>query len=279
MAYVKTTFGYLKEHFWRMLAYCILPALVLGLVSSPVSLIRLLFSPQLDNTVSFSEVFLTGTDINKPYKIGIMVLVFLVYVFFAAACVGSVQHKMRYGQFYKPTAHNFFKMINGNFLSMAKGMIVLMVLMEFLGLITTLFVFFWHRVVVVKAATTVLCVLTVLAFVAMFMFVATMLILTVPNMTMRGFGLFKSIKLSWSTAIRKCKTLIPAVTVPIILCYIPLVIVNAFKVNLFMEILTQIFDVLFYLIALMYYHVLMYVIFFDLENVEVANENENKYWG
>ena len=57
--------------------------------------------------------------------------------------------------------------------------------------------------------------------------------------------------------------------------YIPLIVVNAFHIN----VLTQILDVLFYLFALMYYHVLMYVVFFDIEDVEVADINENNYWG
>lgn len=272
---MKTTFGYLKQNFWRMLAYCILPALVLGLVSSPVSLIKLLFSDQLDRTVTFSEVFLTGTDLNKPYKLGVMILAFLLYSFFAAACVGSVQHKMRYGHFYKFSTHNLFKLVNNNFLPVAKGMISLMVLMELLGVITTVFVFFWSKVIAIKAVTIVLCTITVLLFVGLFLFTASMLILTIPNMTMRGFGLFKSIRLSWTTAVGKYKTLIPAVTLPIVIAYVPLVIVNAFDVI----VLTQVLDVLFYVFALMYYHVLMYVIFFDLENVEVANINENNYWG
>lgn len=272
---MKTTFGYLKQNFWRMLAYCILPALVLGLISSPVSLIRLLFSEQLDNSVSFSEVFLAGTDLNKPYKIGVMILAFLLYAFCASACVGSVQHKMRYGHFYKFSAHNLFRLVNNNFLPVAKGMIVLMLLMELLGIVTTVFVFFWSKVVTIKAATVALCAITVILFVGLFLFVAAMLILTIPNMTMRGFGLFKSIKLSWTASINKAGKLLPAVTLPVIIAYVPLVIVNAFDIM----VLTQVLDVLFYVFALMYYHVLMYVIFFDVENVETADINENNYWG
>lgn len=275
MSYIKTTFGYLKEHFVRMFAFCVLPAVVLGLVSSPVSLIRLLFSKQLDNTVSFSEVFLTGTDLNKPYKIGVMIIAFLLYALFAAACVGSVQHKMRYGHFYKLNPHNFFKLVNNNFLPVAKGMLALMVLLEVLGIVTTLFVFFWSKVIAVKAVTIVLCTLTVIFFVGLFLFCVSMLILTVPNMTMRGFGLFKSINLSWTTSVNKAKKIVPAVTLPVVIAYVPLVIVNAFDVI----VLTQIMDILFYLFAFMYYHVLMYVIFCDLEDVEVANIDENKYWG
>lgn len=275
MSYMKSTFGYLKEHFVRMLVYCVLPALVLGLISSPVSLIKLLFRAQLDKSVSFAEVFLSGTDLNRPYKIVVMIFAFLLYSFFAAACVGSVQHKMRYGHFYKVNAHNFFKLVNGNFLSVAKGMLSLMVLMELLGVVTTLFVFFWSKVIPVHAVTLVLSTITVLLFVGLFLFVASMLILTIPNMTMRGFGLFKSVKLSWSTVMNKYKKVLPAVTLPVIIAYIPLVVVNAFDIN----VLTQILDVIFYLFALMYYHVLMYVIFFDLENVEVADINENNYWG
>lgn len=275
MSYMKSTFGYLKEHFWRMLAFCILPALVLGLVSSPVSLIRLLFSEQLNSSVSFSEVFLAGTDLNKPYKLVVMILAFLLYSVCAAACVGSVQHKMRYGHFYKLSTHNFFKLVNNNFLPVAKGMLVLMVLMELLGIVTTLFVFFWSKVVAIKAVTIVLCTLTVIVFVGFFLIVASFLVLTIPNMTMRGFGLFKSMKLSWASSVNKWKSLLPAVTLPVVVAYIPLIVVNAFDVI----VLTQILDVLFYAFALMYYHVLMYVIFFDLENIEVANINENNYWG
>ena len=275
MAYLKATFGYLKDNFLRALAFCFLPALMLGLVSSPVSLIGLLFSEQLDRTVSFSEVFLTGTDLDKPYKLVVMILAFILYAICAAAYVGSVQHKMRYGHFYKFNAHNFFKLVNNNFLPVAKGMLSLMVLMELLGIVTTLFVFFWSKVVAIKAVTIVLCTITVILFVGLFLFGASMLILTIPNMTMRGFGLFKSIRLSWTTSINKFKNVALPVVIPIVIAYVPLVIVNAFHVN----VLSQILDVLFYAFALMYYHVLMYVIFFDLENVEVADINENNYWG
>lgn len=275
MSYMKTTFGYLKEHFVRMFAFCVIPAIVLGLVSSPVSLVKLLFSEQLDRTVSFSEVFLTGTDLNRPYKVGVMILAFLLYAFFAAACVGSVQHKMRYGHFYKLNTHNFFKLVNNNFLPVAKGMLALMVVLEVLGLVTTLFVFFWSKVIAIKAVTIVLCTATVIFFVGLFLFCVSMLVLTVPNMTMRGFGLFKSVRLSWTTSVNKSKKILPAVTIPVVIAYVPLVIVNAFDIN----ILTQIMDVLFYLFAFMYYHVLMYVIFCDLEDVEVADIDENNYWG
>lgn len=275
MSYIKSTFGYLKENFWRMLAYCILPALLLGLVSSPVSLVRLLFSDQLDRTVSFSEVFLTGTDLNKPYKLVVMIFAFLLYCVCAAGCVGSIQHKMRYGHFYKFSTHNFFKLVNNNFLPVAKGMITLMILMELLGIVTTLFVFFWSKVIAIKAVAIVLCTITVILFVGFFLIIASFLVLTIPNMTMRGFGLFKAIKLSWATSVNKWKTLLPPVILPVVIAYIPLIIVNAFDVI----VLTQVLDVLFYAFALMYYHVLMYVIFFDLENVEVANINENNYWG
>lgn len=275
MAYMKSTFVYLKEHFLRMLAFCFLPALVLGLVSSPVSLVKLLFSKQLDGNVTFSEVFLNGTDLNKPYKLVVMIVAFLLYAVFAAACVGSVQHKMRYGSFYKFNTHNFFKLVNNNFLPVAKGMIALMVLLELLGIIATLFVFFWSKVVAVKAATIVLCTITVILFVGLFLFCISMLVLTVPNMTMRGFGLFKSVRLSWTTSVNKYKKILPAVTLPVVIAYVPLVVVNAFDIN----VLTQIMDILFYLFAFMYYHVLMYVIFCDLEDVEVADIDENNYWG
>ena len=258
-----------------MFAFCVLPAVLLGLVSSPVSLIRLLFSQQLDRSVTFSEVFLTGTDLNKPYKLGVMILAFIVYALFAAACVGSVQHKMRYGHFYKLNAHNFFKLVNSNFLPVAKGMLALMVLLEVLGIVTTLFVFFWSKVIAIKAVTMTLCTITVIVFVGLFLFCCSMLILTVPNMTMRGFGLFKSINLSWTTSVNKAKKIIPAVTIPVVVAYVPLVVVNIFDIN----VLTQIMDILFYLFAFMYYHVLMYVIFCDLEDVEVADIDENNYWG
>ena len=275
MTYLKSTFRYLKEHFLRMFAYCILPALVLGLVSSPVTLVKLLMRAQLDQTVSFSEIFLNGTDLNKPYKLGIMILAFLLYVFCAAACVGSIQHKMRYGYFYKFNSHNLFKLINNNFLPVAKGMLAFMVLMELLGIVTTVFVFFWSKVVAIKEVTIVLCVLTVIVFVGLFLFCASMLVLTIPNMTMRGFGFFKSLKLSWTAVLKKAKHVLPSVTLPAVIAYIPLIVVNAFHIN----VLTQILDVLFYLFALMYYHVFMYVVFFDIEDVEVADINENNYWG
>lgn len=275
MNYLKSTFRYLKDHFLRMFAYCIVPALVLGLISSPVSLVRMLSQNQYDNNVSFSEIFLGATDLNKPYKIVIMILAFIIYAVFAAVCVGSVQHKMRYGHFYKINVHNFFKNVNGYFLPMAKGMLVLMVLMELLGLFTSIFVFFWSKVISVKWVAIGLCVATTIGFLAAFFFVASLLTLVVPNMTIRGFGLFKSIKLSSVTVLNNFAKIIPALVLPIVVAYVPLVIVNIFNVN----VLSQILDILFYLFAFMYYHVLLYVVYFDLEDVKTEQIGENNYWG
>ena len=42
MQYMNSSFRYIGRHFWRMLLYFILPAIVLGAANSPVSLIKLL---------------------------------------------------------------------------------------------------------------------------------------------------------------------------------------------------------------------------------------------
>lgn len=273
MVYMKSAFNYIKDNWLRTMLYCFLPALLLGLISSPVSIIKLLTQTQYNDSVTFSEIFLNTTDFNKPYKIVVMVFAFLVYGIFSSVCVGSIQHKMKYGIFYKNTSYNFFKLVNNYFLPMAKAMLVIMVLMELLGIFTSLFVFFWSKVIPSETITVILCIITTIVFLILFFCTVNLLVLAVPNMTVKGFGLFKSIKVSLEMTIKNFKKILFAVAVPICVAYVPLIVVSVFDII----VLTQVLDILFYLFAFMYYQVLMYVIYFDLDDTQVDNNQINNY--
>lgn len=264
MRYLKSSFRYVGRHFVRMALYFIAPALVLGLVNSPVSLIRLLVNTDFGESLNFDEVFLGASDLDRGYKVALLVIGFVLYVVCASAAVGSVQHKMRYGQFYPLTVRQFFKKVNLYAIPMALGMIALMIMIELLGLFVTLFVFFWAKAISVTAGIIAMSAITVVVGVACFLCVATLFLFVIPNMTVKGFGFFKSIKRSVSEVVSRFGSLLVAVVLPTVAAYVPLCVIHAFNVPGLM----QIADVLFYLFVFMYFHVLMFDAFFDMEDIE-----------
>ena len=264
MRYLKSSFRYVGRHFVRMALYFIAPALVLGLVNSPVSLIRLLVNTDFGESLNFDEVFLGASDLDRGYKVALLVLGFVLYVVCASAAVGSVQHKMRYGQFYPLTVRQFFKKVNLYAIPMALGMIALMIMIELLGLFVTLFVFFWAKAIPVTAGIIAMSAITVVVGIACFLCVATLFLFVIPNMTVKGFGFFKSIKRSVSEVVSRFGSLLVAVVLPTVAAYVRLCVIHAFNVPGLM----QIADVLFYLFVFMYFHVLMFDAFFDMEDIE-----------
>ena len=264
MRYLKSSFRYVGRHFVRMALYFIAPALVLGLVNSPVSLIRLLVNTDFGESLNFDEVFLGASDLDRGYKVALLVIGFVLYVVCASAAVGSVQHKMRYGQFYPLTVRQFFKKVNLYAIPMALGMIALMIMIELLGLFVTLFVFFWAKAISVTAGIIAMSAITVVVGIACFLCVATLFLFVIPNMTVKGFGFFKSIKRSVSEVVSRFGSLLVAVVLPTVAAYVPLCVIHASNVPGLM----QIADVLFYLFVFMYFHVLMFDAFFDMEDIE-----------
>lgn len=270
MKYMTSSFRYIGRHLLRMVLYFIVPAVVLGVANSPVSLISLLINSDFGESLSFDEVFLGASDLTDGWKVALVVVGFVLYVVFASAAVGSIQHKMRYGEFYPVSVRRFFRKVNSNAIAITLGMIALMLMVELLGFFVSVFVFFWLQVMPAQAAMAMSAV-TVVVGSACFLIVSTMLVLVIPNMTVKGYGFFDAIKKSVPTACSNFGRLLAAVVVPVIGAYVLPCIAYGFDV----PVLKQITDILFYLFAFIYYHVLMYVAFFDIEDIE--REDLKKY--
>ncbi len=263
MQYMNSSFRYIGRHFLRMLLYFIVPAVVLGVANSPVSLIRLLTQSDFGDSLGFDEVFFGASDLTEGWKIALVAVGFVLYVIFAAAAVGSVQHKMRYGEFYPISVRRFFRKVNANAISVTLGMIALMLMVELLGFFVSVFVFFWSQVMPGTAALAMSAV-TVVIGATCFMICATLFVFVIPNMTVKGYGFFTAIKRSVPAACANFGKLLASVVIPVIIAYIPPCLAYGFDV----PVLKQITDILFYLFAFIYYHVLMYVAFFDVEDIE-----------
>ena len=212
MQYMNSSFRYIGRHFWRMLLYFILPAIVLGAANSPVSLIKLLTQSDFGDSLSFDEVFLGASDLTDGWRVALVVLGFILYVVFASAAVGSIQHKMRYGEFYPVSARRFFRKVNANAIAITLGMVALMIMVELLGFFVSVFVFFWSQVMS-GAAALAMSAVTVVVGSACFMIVATMFVLVIPNMTVKGYGFFTAIRRSVPVACKNFGRLLAAVVI------------------------------------------------------------------
>ena len=271
MQYINSSFKYIGRHFLRMVLYFILPALVLGVANSPVSLIRLLTQTEYGDSLGFDEVFLGASDLTDGWKIALVAVGFVLYVVFASAAVGSVQHKMRYGEFYPVSVRRFFRKVNANAIPVTLGMIALMLMVELLGFFVSVFVFFWIEVISDAAVQIAMSAITVVIAVVCFLICATLFVFVIPNMTVKGYRFFTAIKRSVPMAAAHFGKLLTAVVLPTLGAYVLPCVAYGFDIPVF----KQIADILFYLFAFIYFHVLMYVAFFDIEDIE--REDLKKY--
>lgn len=266
MTYSLATLKYLRRNFLRSFGFTLLPAVLLGIFAQPLSMMQVIVSigKKEHSYDSFLDIFKTINYIDKPLRFVFIVIVMVIAVLFVSILVGSTRQKMRYGSYMSGRARNFVGHINDNFLPVFKYMIVLFISLEMIAVLLSTFLY-----TSIKLFTNALpaCIVSTVLFVLCELWFLAMTSLTIPNMTMKGYRLGKAMGMSVYQLNAKAFRVFFAMIWPFILLAAPLVLLIVFPFN-YMKLVLAIFSVLFYWVLLTYISVLMYVVYFDAEELE-----------
>ncbi len=277
MKYLKLTYSFLKHNSLKMFLYALAPALLYPLVYNPAGIFNFLMSSSSQDVQSFGEIYKGIDSINGPGWILVFLLALIVGGVCLSAMAGSIQRRMRYGVEYRNSMGNFWNKVNSFFLPIVMITMVLTVLMQIFALLLSIFSFIWLKVAS-HAVFIVLTVITMLVLLFVLMFVLCTFITTFPNMTIKGFGIFKSLSISVSETISHIFNIMLAIALPFVGLIIPVLLVNLLHFP-GSGLLQYIVNVLYYEAVLMIGLPLVYTIFFDINDMEREDLATYKEWG
>ncbi len=266
MTYSLATLKFYKRNFFRCMGFTLIPALLLGIFAQPFSMMYVIVSigRKEQTYTSFIEIFRKINYVDKPLHFIFILFIMVLSVLFVSILVGSTRQKMRYGSYMTGKTRNFLGHINDNFTAVFKYVILLFVALEIISILLSTFLY--TSVKLFKNALPACIVSTVLFTLCALWFLA-MTSLAIPNMTMKGYGISKSIGMSiYELSARSFKVFFAMIWIFIILAA-PMVLLIIFPFK-HMNILLGVFSVLFYWVLINYIVILMYVVYFDVEEIE-----------
>ena len=277
MKYLKLTYSFLKHNSLKMFLYALAPALLYPLVYNPASIFNFLMESDDKDVHSFGEIYKAIDSINGPGWILIFLLALIVGGVCLSAMAGSIQRRMRYGVEYRNSMGNFWNKVNSLFLPIVMITIELTVLMQVFALLLSIFSFIWLKVAS-HTVFVVLTIVTMLILLFVLLLLVCLFITAFPNMTIKGFGIFKSISISVSETISHIFNIMLAIALPFVGLIIPVLLVNLLHFP-GSGLLQYIVNVLYYEAVFMIGLPLVYTIFFDINDMEREDLATYKEWG
>ena len=264
MSYSKLTLDYMRRNFLNCMAVLFIPAVLLGLLIEPLSMLHIIVSiGKKENTYnSFIDIF---TKLNNFTGVGRLVLVIFalaVMIIFVSVASGYNRHRMRYGT--DGRLKNIGDYLNDHFLPIAKYALFVFVSMEILAILLSTFLY--TSIKVFKNALPA-CVIFSALFLLIELYLISISILAIPNMTMKGYGLFKSLAQSVNSLSAKSFKLFFAILWMLVLLMLPTALIIIFPFSGARYVLT-ILSCLFYWVTISYMSVMTYIVYFDVEELE-----------
>lgn len=262
MKYVKLTFQYMRnKHFWKLALMSIVPSLLISLVSSFGSTIKL-FIRFFDLTeFDFKTLHRLLDDKSMQrfdwvYYVSMIVILFLLTMILSVF-IGTMQRHMRTGKF---QITNVFKRINENFMPSFLSLLAIYLFIFLYGIAVSLVMSLWFTVMHNNVATFVLSLIFMIgAFIVMVLVIA-LFSMTAPNIVCTGQKIRDSVSLS-------IRTVGPKI-VPLSIAFVfPLIPLFALQIGIsFANIraLQFVTDVVMMICLSCYYPVLIFVTYYDL---------------
>lgn len=265
MLYSKATLQYLRHNIFRTYGMTLLPAILLGIIAQPLSMMEIIVSIGKKEQVydSFIDIYRTISYLDTPWRVVSLIVAILISVVFVSMVTGYTRQKMRYGTVI-PSKNSFVSNINDNFIPVFKYMIMLTIVLEIIAILLATFLF-----TTIKLMTNALplCIIFTILFIILGLYFTSLTFLVIPNMTMKGYGLGKAISMSiYSLNAKSIKVFFAVLWIFIIMCT-PLVLLITFPFKN-MPILLGVFSTLFYWVIINYMSSMMYVVYFDVEELE-----------
>ena len=272
MKYVKLSFGYIFKNFLYIFLLAIVPTAYFGGLLSPFKTFEFMTNYSKITVRSFGDIFYSLIDF-KILPIILVVLGIAVLSVFVSLAIGQMENHMRSG---KLNYKSMFQYLNNNILVVIVNLSIILLIwfvLQFLlsGLIILLHIIcsgIGNQPTVLNIVLAVI--LCVIKFI-IFMFITSIMFLTIPNMLISGYPTKQAIANSIKLMNKNTFSYLLAMLVPFVVI-IPLACL--LKGNL-----AYITNILGVLLLFIYYTSLCMTSYFELSNINrYDNRKYYNYW-
>ena len=266
MRYSRMTLSYIKHNFLKSMGIMLIPTVLLGFLLNPLSIADIIVSigKKEETYNSFIDIYRKLNGYTGIRRFSFIVLSIIISIFFLALLSGYIRQKMRYGLDNRGKWSMIGSHLNDNFLPVLKYLIMLFVSLEILAILLSTFLY--TTIKLFKNALPV-CLILAFVFLLLELLFLSLSLLTIPNMTMKGFGLFKAFAHSVYSLNAKVFKVFGSILWISLIMSVPMILLILFPFN-GAKYLLSLFSFLFYWMLASYIGVLVYVVYFDVEELE-----------
>ncbi len=248
------------------MGFTLIPAVLLGIFAQPFSMMYVIVSigRKEQTYTSFIDIFKKINYVDRPWQYVFILFIAVLSMLCVSILVGSTRQKMRYGSYMTGRSKNFWGHINDNFLAVFKYTIILFISLEIVSILLSTFLY-----TSIKLFSNALpaCIISTVIFAVCELWFLSMTSLAIPNMTMKGYGIGKSLGASVYELSARSFRVFFAILWVFILFSAPMILLIIFPFK-YMRILLAVFSIVFYWVIINYVIILMYVVYFDVEEIE-----------
>ena len=266
MKYSNMTLSYIKHNFLKSMGILFVPTLLLGIFLNPLNIVEIIVSigKKQGTYNTFLDIYRKINGYTTINRFVVIILAIIISIICLSLLSGLIRQKMRYGLDNRGKWGMIGSHLNDNFLPVFKYFLMIFVSLEVLAILLSTFLYTTIRIF--KNALPMCFILAFLFFLVELLFVSASL-LTVPNMTMKGYGLFKAFGHSIYSLSAKTFKVFGSILWLLLLMSIPMIILILFPFR-GANYLLWLFSYLFYWMMASYISVLVYVVYFDVEELE-----------
>ena len=266
MRYSKMTLSYLKHNFLKSMGITLVPTVLLGVLLNPLSIVDIIVSigKKEETYNSFIDIYRKINGYTGMWRFSFIVLSVIVSIFFLSLLSGFIRQKMRYGLDNRGRWSMIGSHLNDNFIPVLKYLLMLFVSLEILAILLSTFLYTTIRIF--KNALP-MCLVVSFVFLLLELLFLSMSLLTIPNMTMKGFGLFKAFGHSVYSLSAKTFKVFGSILWLLLIMSVPMILLILFPFK-GGNYLLALFSFLFYWVLASYIGVMVYVVYFDVEELE-----------
>lgn len=264
--YSNSTLKYMGKNFLKSMGILFIPSVLLGIFLEPMSLLDIIVSiGRKEHTYnSFLGIFKKINGYAGFGRLVIILFIVLLTIVTVSIVSGYNRQNMRYGAMSGGKLKSVVSYLNDNFIPVLKYALFLFVSVEIVAVLLSTFM---YTAVKMFANALPACIVLAVIFLLLELYLVSISLLAIPNMTMKGYGLFKSLGQSVYELSAKSIKLFFSILWIILLLMLPtmFVIIFPFKNAKY---LLAVLSCIFYWVFISYLSVMTYVVYFDVEELE-----------
>ena len=266
MKYSNMTLSYVRQNFLKSMGITFIPAVLLGILLNPLNIVEIIvgIGKKQGDYNSFLDIFSKINGYTTARRFVLIILAIIFSTVMLSLLSGSIRQKMRYGLDNKGKWSMIGSHLNDNFVPVLKFLLLMFVSLEVLAILLSTFLY--TTIKIFKNALP-MCLILAFLFILIELLFLSMSLLTVPNMTMKGYGLFKALGHSVYSLSAKIFKVFGSILWLMLLMSVPMIFLILFPFS-GGKYLLLLFSFLFYWILASYIAVLVYVVYFDVEELE-----------